>query len=109
MTDTPAPVEPERIYTISEGVKAPKVIRQVKPDYPAVALQLKKNGYVVVECTIDRTGMVRDARVASASFPPFGAAAIEAVRQWQFEPGTLNGRPVDVRFHLTVQFQVTSR
>jgi hypothetical protein len=33
-------------------------------------------------------------------------AAMDAVRQWTFQPGTLDGEPTDVIFHLTINFQL---
>ena len=63
---------------------------------------------VVVECIIDQTGHVRDARVVSSSSPLFNQSAIDAVLQWQFMPGTLHGRSIDTIFDLNVTFRVTS-
>jgi TonB family protein len=47
-----------------------------------------------VDLRIDRRGHVLDAKVASASDPAFGAAALDAVRQWRFVPEVRNGRAV---------------
>jgi hypothetical protein len=44
--------------------------------------------------------------VATSSFGAFEQPAIDAVRQWVFAPGTLNGQAVDTIFELTVRFQV---
>ena len=64
------------------------------------------NGWVIVECIIDKTGHIRDARVIKSSFTPFEQPALDAVQQWVFSPGTLRGQPVDTIFDLTVAFQV---
>ena len=87
-------------------VKAPVVIRRVEPVYPRVALFAHMNGWVNVECIIDRSGHVRDVQVIGSSFPAFEQSAVAAVQQWVFSPGTLNGRPVDTIFDLRVRFEV---
>ena len=42
-------------------VKAPIVLHRVTPPYPRAAMLIHLNGFVIVECIIDRTGVVRDA------------------------------------------------
>ena len=64
------------------------------------------SGSVVLQCVIDKTGHIRDVHVVNSSFGAFEQPAIDAVQQWLFSPGTLNGQPVDVLFELTVKFQV---
>jgi type IV pilus assembly protein PilQ len=54
---------------------------------------------------IDHTGVVKDARVLKPL--PFGLdqAALDAVKQWTFQPATLNGQAVDVLFNVTINFR----
>lgn len=91
---------------VAGDVKAPAVISRVLPDYPRVAVIGKINGWVIVECIIDKTGHIREARVLKSSFAAFEQPAIEAVQKWVFTPGSLHGEPVDTIFDLTVQFTV---
>ena len=93
-------------YRVGEDVKAPVVIKRVEPRYPEEARANRVSGIVILETVIDRTGAVRDVQVLKPL--PFGLdqAAVEAVRQWQFVPGTLDGEPVDVIFNLTVNFKL---
>jgi protein TonB len=102
----PATAEGPKLYKISDGVKAPVAIRRVSPAYPAMAQKIRKSGFVILECIIDQSGHVRDARVVQSSFGAFDQPALDAVQQWQFQPGTLNGQPVDVVFDLKVTFEV---
>ena len=88
------------------GVIAPRVIRRVEPLYPPLALRAKIPGTVVLQCIIDKSGRIRDVRVAASTFGAFDQPAIDAVQQWLFAPGTMNGQPVDTIFELTVKFQV---
>jgi len=104
-SNTP-PQPPDVVYHVGEGVKAPVVIRRVSPLYPALAMKIRKSGFAIVECTIDKTGRIRDAHIVGSNFVPFEQPALEAVQQWQFAPGTKDGQPVDVQFELRVIFQI---
>jgi TonB family protein len=101
------PVTPDVPLRIVGDVKAPVVIRRVTPPYPKPAIAIHLNGSVIVECIIDKSGHVRDAKVLRSSSPLFNQSAIDAVLQWQFIPGSLHGSAVDTIFDLTVTFQVT--
>lgn len=105
MDQPPAAPQPEKIYTVSGDVKAPRVISRVDPIYPQAMLRVRMSAIVRVRCIIDKTGRVRDAEVIVSSFPPFNQAVTEAVQKWRFAPGTLHGQAVDTQFDLTVNFQ----
>jgi protein TonB len=57
----------------------------------------------VIEATIDEEGKVADARVVK-SVPLLDQAAIDAVRQWEYQPSLLNGVPTAVVMTVTVKF-----
>ncbi|HEY6139048.1 MAG TPA: energy transducer TonB [Thermoanaerobaculia bacterium] len=101
-----ADVAEPKIYTVTGDVKAPKVLRRVTPPYPEVARRIRMNGTVILECIIDQSGRVRDAKVLQSSFAAFEQPALDAIRQWEFAPGTLNGQPVNVQFNLTISFHL---
>jgi len=105
---TDAPPAPDAAGPLVPGgaVKAPIVIRRVEPLYPRLALQARMNGSVVLQCVIDKTGHIRDVRVVTSTFGAFEQPAIDAVQQWLFAPGTLNGQAVDTIFELRVRFRV---
>jgi TonB family protein len=90
------------------GVSAPKVVKRVEPNFPASVRNEMKSGNVVlvVESIITRTGCVRDIRlVKQTPWPALNTAAVLALSEWKFKPGTLEGVPVDVIFNLTVNFK----
>lgn len=91
---------------VGGAVKAPLTIHSVKPDYPRFARQARIEGTVIMRCVIDRQGRIRSAEVEKSVHPVLDEAALAAVRQWRFRPGKLNGQPVDVIFHLTVNFSL---
>jgi protein TonB len=94
---------PDRVYRVSE-VNPPVVIRRVPPEYPRSAQIMRRSGWVIVECVIDRNGHTRDAKVVGSNFVAFEQPALDAVQQWQFRPGTLGGQAVDTLFELRVTF-----
>jgi TonB family protein len=63
-------------------------------------------GSADVECLVTVDGKVAEARVVSASRPEFGEAALEAVKQWEFEPGTRNGAPAQMRIRIPLNFAI---
>ena len=98
----PAGSVPGRVR-VGGGIQEPKLIRKVPPVYPAEALAARVEGIVIIEAVIDVTGAVKEMKVLRAQ-PLLEAAAVDAVRQWQFTPTLLNGVPVEVIMTLTVNF-----
>jgi protein TonB len=93
-------------YRVGGDVKAPVAIHRVDPLYPDEALRARISGIVILETTIDHTGVVKEVTVLKPL--PFGLseAAVDAVKQWTFKPGTLNDEAVDVIFNLTINFRL---
>ena len=93
-------------YHSGGDVKAPVAVHRVEPLYPDEARQARISGIVILETTIDRNGVMKDVRVLKPL--PFGLsqAAVDAVKQWSFKPGTKNGEPVDVISNLTINFML---
>jgi protein TonB len=99
---TEAPLVPVRP---GGNVRPPTKIKDVKPIYPVIAQISKVQGIVIVEATIGPNGKVQDAKVLR-SHPLLEAAALDAVRQWEFTPTLLNGSPVSVVMTVTVDFRL---
>jgi TonB family protein len=84
-------------------IRPPIKIKEVAPVYPAIAQSARVQGDVVIEATIDEEGKVADARVVK-SVPLLDQAALDAVRQWEYQPSLLNGIPTAVVTMVTVKF-----
>jgi protein TonB len=84
-------------------IKAPEKIKDVKPVYPAIAQSAHVVGTVTIEATIGPDGKVIDAKVVR-SIPMLDQAALDAVRQWEYTPALLNGKPVPVVMNVTLNF-----
>jgi protein TonB len=86
-----------------EGIARPRKIKDVRPVYPVFAMSARVGGSVLIEATIGVDGRVRDARVLQ-SIAALDQAALDAVRQWEFEPSRINGEPVAVMMVIVVTF-----
>jgi TonB family protein len=84
-------------------IQPPKLIKEVFPKYPEVARQARVEGIVILEAKIDEQGDVIDAKVLR-SIPLLDQAAMDAVKQWKYEPLTIGGKARKVIFTVTVRF-----
>ena len=98
----PLPKTPMR----HSGVKPPARVVYVAPVYPLTAREVRKEGVVIIEATIDEQGNVTDTQLLR-SIPLLDEAALVAVRQWKFSPTLLNGTPVSIVMTVTVNFTLT--
>lgn len=101
--DLPAPPKPQEPIRVGGLIRTPVKVRDVAPVYPQIAQAARVQGIVILEAIIGADGQVLNARVLR-SVPLLDQAALEAVRQWQFTPTTLNGVPVPVIMSVTVSY-----
>jgi len=94
--------EGDAVRAVGE-VKPPKLVKMIKPVYPKIARQGRVEGTVIVEAKADEQGNVIDARILR-SIPLLDQAALEAVKQWKYEPMVIDGKPHKVVFTVTVRF-----
>jgi periplasmic protein TonB len=86
-------------------IRAPRLVRRVDPLYPEIARQARIEGVVIIEAETDIYGRVRNARILR-SIALLDPAALDAVRQWIYEPLIAAGRPRGVIFTVTVTFKL---
>jgi protein TonB len=85
----------------------PEPIRRVEPPYPDLAREAQVEGMVVVNVLVGRDGRVQEAQLhPTIHVPMLDQAALEAARQWMFEPALMNGRPVAVWVALPFRFRL---
>ncbi len=98
----PAPQAPEPVK-VGGVVQEAKLIQRRDPVYPALARQARLQGVVRLEAVIGTDGRVESVRAISGP-PLLRQAAIDAVKQWVYQPGTLNGKPVRVTTQIEINF-----
>jgi TonB family protein len=90
---------------VGGNIQPPPKVHDVRPIYPDDAKRNGIQGVVVMEIRVEGDGTVSRARVME-SMPALDAAALEAVRQWQFRPTLLNGVPTPIVMSTTVHFKL---
>jgi protein TonB len=98
---------PETWERVSVGMDPPRVLRRVEPAYPEPARRAHRQGTVVLELHIDRSGSV--ARVEVLRRLGFGLdeAAARAAAQWRFSPARRNGVALPVIYTVTVNYRLS--
>ena len=84
---------------IGGNLRPPHKLKDVRPGYPGA------DGHVELAATIGTDGSVVDVQVVKADRPELGPAAIDAVRQWEFESTLLNCVPIEVQMNVSVTFR----
>jgi TonB family protein len=90
------------------GILAPRKVRDVKPEFPAVAVLSGLRGIVVLQALVSEAGCVREVSLLKGAHPSLDGAAIRAVSRWRYTPTLLDGKPVPVTMTVTVNFQGSS-
>jgi len=85
------------------NVQAAKLINRVQPSYPPLARQTRIQGTVRLHAIIGKDGAVKELTLESGH-PLLVQAALDAVRQWRYQPTLLNGEPVEVDTTIDVIF-----
>jgi len=98
-----APPSPPQRVAVTSTLEAAKLISRIQPVYPAIAIQARIQGNVVLHAIISKEGGVSELQVLSGH-PLLVSAALEAVRQWRYSPTLLSGQPVEVETTITVSF-----
>ena len=95
---------------VPEGdVTEPKATRKVNPTYPEEARKEGLTGVVVCETVITASGDVADIKILRTADEVFNQPTIDAIKQWKFDPATLDGEPVDVIYILTVKYNLEDK
>jgi len=116
----------ETIDVVAKGVKPPpvnaatgsvriggnvqplKLIRQVKPIYPAGALARGAEGSVLLRAVVALNGKLLSIKPLNTTVDPdLVQAAVDAVEQWEYQPTLLNGKPVEIVTDITVNFNIS--
>jgi len=114
-TSGPRPPEPPLVKRYAEVTPTPppvirvshldpaKLLYKVIPQYPDIAKRTRTQGTVRLVGVIATDGTIQSLQVVSGH-PFLVAAAVEAVRQWRYQPTVLNGQPVEVMAPIDVTF-----
>lgn len=93
-------------YRVGGGVSAPRALYAPDPEYSEEARKAKWQGTVVLWVIVGPDGHPRDIRIQRSLGMGLDEKAIEAVRQWKFDPAKKDGQPVAVQINVEVNFRL---
>lgn len=96
----------EGTYHVGGGVTAPTVVYRVEPQYSEEARKARYQGTVVLQTVVRRDGKVDVVNLVRSLGFGLDQNAIQALKEWRFRPGTMNGVPVDVIVNVEVRFNL---
>ena len=91
----------EKVYEPGGDVKSPKLVHYVEPAFSPSSKEAFVEGTVKISTVVTRDGDATKLKVTSGLNSEEDKTAVEAVKQWKFQPGTKAGQPVNV--HVTVE------
>jgi TonB family protein len=94
------------VFRVGGGVSAPRPVFTPDPEYSEEARKAKYQGTCVLWLVVGPDGKPRDIKVARTLGLGLDEKAIEAVKQWKFEPAMKDGKPVAVQINVEVSFRL---
>jgi TonB family protein len=101
---TPPKPDKDGVYAVVPGIVNPIVIERAAAVYPPNASPDEVNGFSLLSFVVDSNGTASGIVVQQSHGSAFDAAAIDAIKQTRFQPGTLDSKPVPVRIYARVRF-----
>lgn len=102
-----------RLVTFAEGVplasevgQAPTIRRRVNPKYTPAAMQANVQGIVEIFVIVGPDGTVTRAAIDKTLDPELDQQALDAIRQWQFSPTRVSGKPTAVAVAVQMEFRL---
>ena len=96
----------DTIHKVGNGVKAPKLIYKVEPKYTDEARDAKLDGAVILSLVVRADGTASDLVVKRGLGLGLDQAAVDAGKQWKFQPATKDDKPVNVAATIEVNFRL---
>ena len=96
----------EEVYDVGGDVKAPRVLHRVVPEFTQKSRDRHVEGSVILAAVVTSKGEPRQIRVQKGVEQDLDQQAVEALKQWQFAPGTKANKPVATRVSIEIRFNV---
>src|SRR6266851_4646924 len=94
------------VFKVGGGISAPQALSAPDPEYTEEARNAKTQGTCILWLIVDDQGHPRDIRVVRGLGFGLDTKAVEAVKQWRFQPALKDGRPVNVQISVEVGFRL---
>ncbi len=93
---------------LSAGVAVGRLMVKTQPTYPLFAKEQRISGTVVLQARIGKDGRIKDLRCVQGPLE-LQDAAMDAVKQWVYQPYVLYDEPVEVETTINVIFTLGGR
>jgi len=94
------------LFHVGGGVSAPRAIYQTEPEFSEEARKAKFQGVCLIALIVEKDGRPSDIHVQTSLGMGLDEKAIEAVKNWRFEPAMKDGHPVRVPIAIEVDFHL---
>lgn len=94
------------VYTPGPDVKPPKVVHYVEPKSSNSSKEAFVEGVVRLSAVVTPEGEPSDIQVTKGLSSEEDRNAVDAVKEWRFQPGTKDGKPVHVRVAIEIDFHL---
>jgi periplasmic protein TonB len=94
--------QPEPVYELGKGVEPPRPVHQVSPEHPSKGFRV--SGTVLIGLIVSSRGEPSEVHVIRSLEKDVDQSAVDAVKQWRFEPATKDGKPVAVKISVEIRF-----
>ena len=94
------------VYEPGGAVKAPKLLHYVEPEFSSQSTEAFIEGTVKISTVVTSEGRSSESRVIRGLNAEEDKTALEALKQWRFQPGSKDGKPVAVRVTIEIAFHL---
>lgn len=105
-SDSKKSPDSDKVYEPGGDVKRPKLIHYVEPEFSPKSKEAFVEGTVKISTVVTPDGLPTNYKVVSGLNAEEDRTAVEALKQWRFQPGTKGGQPVSVRVTVEIEFHL---
>lgn len=98
--------ETDPVYEPGGDVTRPKLLHSVEPAFSTKSNEAFVEGTVTVSAVVNTHGTLTDVHVLKGLGSTQDQSALDALKEWRFEPGSKDGKPVNVRVKIQVEFHL---
>lgn len=102
----PAKADSDPVYQPGGDVTRPKLLHSVEPAFSSKSNEAFVEGTVTVSAVVTKNGALTDMQVVKGLSAAQDRSALDALKEWRFEPGTKGGKPVNVKVKIQVDFHL---
>ena len=96
------------VFNVDDLDSTPSPFYRKRPTYPQQLRRENIEGRVVAEFRVDRDGQTHRIRIVESDHPEFSASVVEALLNWRFMPGMVDGEPVEFRMRIPMVFRIVT-